>query len=145
LGKSKVAPRLVSSVPRLELCAAVLGIEIAYIIRDQLDVSVDYFKFFNASKIVVGYIYSHSKRVLTYVSNIIQLILTLLPRTKQNPADHGTKPTFDRAVYDSWLRGPVDWLQYQDMDSLQNSVFELIGPASNREINQEVLLNKVHS
>jgi hypothetical protein len=152
MGKSKVAPKLASSVPRLELCAAVLGIEIACIIPDQLDVSADHFKFFTDCKIVLGYIYNRTKRFLTYVSNRIQRILTFASAnqwnfiaTKQNPADHGTKPIFDRAVYDSWFRGPVEWLQCQDMDSLQTSVFELVDPASDREIKQEVLLNKVHS
>jgi hypothetical protein len=80
MGKSKVAPRLASSVPRLELRAAVLGIEIACIIRDQMDVRADHFKFFTDSKIVLGYIYNHTKRFLTYVSNRIQSS-PLLPQT----------------------------------------------------------------
>ncbi|XP_056016872.1 uncharacterized protein LOC130053556 [Ostrea edulis] len=81
IGKSKVAPRLASSVP--------------------------------CFKIVLGYIHNHTKRFLTYVSNRIQRILNFTSAdhwnfiaTNQNPADHGTKPTSDRAVYDSWICGP---------------------------------------
>ncbi|KAK3103260.1 hypothetical protein FSP39_017922 [Pinctada imbricata] len=152
MGKSKVAPKLASSVPRLELCAAVLGVEIACIIRDQLDVSADHFKFFTDSRIVLGYIYNQTKRFLTYVSNRIQRILIFAPAycwnfvpTNQNPADHGTRPTVDRAMYDSWLRGPVEWLQLQDANSDQAPSFELIEPTLDNEIKQEVLVNKIHS
>ncbi|XP_048751191.2 uncharacterized protein LOC125662887 [Ostrea edulis] len=152
IGKSKVAPRLASSVPRLELCAAVLGVEIACIIRDQLDISADHFQFFIDSKIVLGYIHNHTKKFLTYVSNMIQRILNFTSAdhwnfiaTNQNPADHGTKPTSDRAVYDSWICGPVEWLQFQDINSIQAPMFELVEPNLDKEIKQEVLINKVHS
>ena len=38
LGKGKVAPRSAVTTPRLELCAAVLGVEISSIIKEQLDI-----------------------------------------------------------------------------------------------------------
>lgn len=42
MGKSKVAPRPAHTVPRLELCAAVL----AELIRDEMDIEVDTVRFF---------------------------------------------------------------------------------------------------
>lgn len=37
MGKAKVAPTLGQTIPRLELCAGVLGIEITEIIREQME------------------------------------------------------------------------------------------------------------
>ena len=49
---------------RLKLFSTALGFEMACIIRDQLDMGADHFKFFTDSKIVLGYIYTHTKRLL---------------------------------------------------------------------------------
>ena len=56
LGKAKVAPTHGHTIPRLELCASVLAIEIAEIIREQLQVPKDIFTFYTDSQVVLGYI-----------------------------------------------------------------------------------------
>ena len=149
MGKSKVAPKPASSIPRLELCAAVLGVEVATIVRDQLDISAERFRFFTDSKIVLGYIHNHTKRFLTYVSNRVQKILNFgsssqwdFVPTDQNPADHGTKPSSDRSVGDLWLHGPQEWLRSEGDGLKTPSFFDLVEPSVDSEIKQEVIVNK---
>ncbi|KAK3105444.1 hypothetical protein FSP39_025380 [Pinctada imbricata] len=146
MGKAKVAPKPATSIPRLELCAAVLGVEIATIIRDQLDISYENFSFFTDSRIVLGYIYNRSRRFLIYVSNRVQRILNFAPAShwnyvpsEHNPADHGTKHTYDRALYDSWLSGPLTWLRSEsDLEKDSTDTFDLIDPESDKEVKQEI-------
>lgn len=56
------------TIPRLELCAAVLATEIAEIIRDQLKIHQDNFLFFT-DQVVLGYISNETKRFYIYVAN----------------------------------------------------------------------------
>lgn len=46
MGKLKLAPRPVHTIPSLELCAAVLAVELHELIRDEMDIEVDSVKFF---------------------------------------------------------------------------------------------------
>ncbi|KAI4905746.1 hypothetical protein NFI96_003038 [Prochilodus magdalenae] len=50
MGKAKLAPRPEHTVPRLELCAAVLGVELADLIRSELDMQIDAATFYTDSK-----------------------------------------------------------------------------------------------
>lgn len=65
LGKTKVAPSSGHTIPRLELCAAVLGVEISVIAQDNLGVQLSSVKFFSDSKVVLGYISNQTRRFFT--------------------------------------------------------------------------------
>lgn len=69
MGKSKLAPRPAHTIPRLELCAAVLAVELADFLKDELDIDMHAVKFYTDSKIVLGYIYNTSRRFYVYVAN----------------------------------------------------------------------------
>lgn len=62
MGKSKLAPSPAHTVPRMELCAAVLAVELYELIRDEIDIEVDAVKFFTDDKIVLGYIHNCTRR-----------------------------------------------------------------------------------
>ena len=69
MGKAKLAPTHGQTIPRLELCAAVLATEITESIRDQLDIPPSNFQFFTDSKVVLGYISNESRRFYNNVAN----------------------------------------------------------------------------
>ena len=64
LGKGKVAPKSAVTITHLELCAAVLGVEISSIIKEQLDIAAKDFQFHTHSRVVLGYIYNKEERFL---------------------------------------------------------------------------------
>ncbi|XP_061191716.1 uncharacterized protein LOC133199932 [Saccostrea echinata] len=67
LGKAKVAPTHGHTIPRLELCAAVLATEIGQTISDNLDIPLDSIQYHTDSKVVLGYISNEKRRFYTYV------------------------------------------------------------------------------
>lgn len=67
MGKSKLAPQPAHTVLRLELCAAVLAV----------DLYDDAVEFFTGSKIVLRYIYNSTRRFYTYVANRVTRIRKL--------------------------------------------------------------------
>lgn len=74
IGKAKVAPSHGHTIPRIELCAAVLAIEIAEIIKDQMNLNNDCFHFYIDSQIVLGYISNDTNRFYVYVANRVSHI-----------------------------------------------------------------------
>lgn len=59
------------TVPRLELCAAVLAVELADLISSELDMQIDAMTFYTDSKVVLGYICNEPRRFYVCVSNRI--------------------------------------------------------------------------
>ena len=119
-GHAERAPPVTKSavtIPRLELCAVVLGVEISRIIQKQLNIAAKDFHLHTDSKVVLGYIYNTTRRFYTYVSNRIEQIHKFSAPTQwsyvpsqHNPADQGTKPILPEAMKESlWLHGPKSW------------------------------------
>lgn len=62
LGKAKVAPITGHTIPRLELCASVLAVEIAQLALEHLNLHIDCVMYYTDSKVVLGYICNESRR-----------------------------------------------------------------------------------
>ncbi|VDI02999.1 Hypothetical predicted protein [Mytilus galloprovincialis] len=114
LGKAKVAPTSGHTIPRLELSAAVLAVEITQTIVDNLDLHIDTVKFYTDSKVVLGYISNETRRFFIYVANRVEKIRKFsspsqwnyVP-TNRNPADSGTRSVPAHEIHSSeWLLGP---------------------------------------
>ncbi|TWW54543.1 hypothetical protein D4764_0103490 [Takifugu flavidus] len=146
MGKSKLAPRPAHTIPRLELCAAVLAVELYELIRDEIDVEVDVVKFFTDSKIVLGYICNSTRRFYMYVSNrVIRIRRSTHPDqwhyvpTELNPADVATRTIpstqLQRRI---WFSGPAFLYHDKTRETMESSSFSLVEPEADEEIRPEV-------
>lgn len=63
LGKARLAPQPELTIPRLELCAAVLAVNIMETITAEIAVKFDDITFYTDSLVVLGYIYSTMRNV----------------------------------------------------------------------------------
>ena len=56
------------------MCAAVLAVEVAKLIQDELDLKLDAIKLYCDSKVVLGYIHNQTKCFYVYVHNRVRRI-----------------------------------------------------------------------
>ena len=114
LGSSKVAPRAATSIPRLELCAALEAAISTRELLKELDVIIDSVRLYTDSRVVLGYLNNTERRFSLYVSRRISLLLQIFPATHWqyipttiNPADIATRPHSPQSLLKStWLIGP---------------------------------------
>ncbi|XP_018098170.2 uncharacterized protein LOC108705944 [Xenopus laevis] len=147
MGKSKLSPKPAHTIPRLELCAAVLAVELYELIRDEIDIDLDAVRFFTDSKTVFGYICNTSRRFFLYVANRVNRIRQvthpdqwIYVPTEQNPADYASRPTQTVHLQNSiWFSGP-SFLYHTDREELGNSAEKhpLIEPEADPEIKPTV-------
>ncbi|XP_068227672.1 uncharacterized protein [Palaemon carinicauda] len=149
LGKAKVAPTGGHTIPRLELCAAVLAIEIAQYITDNLDISIERVKYHTDSKVVLGYINNETRRFYTYVANRVERIRRFFDSsqwnyvpTHHNPADSETRSFEAHEIHNSeWLFGPKHLTLQQEEAS--ETKFQLVDPDSDKEVCINVDIKKI--
>ncbi|KAM4691875.1 uncharacterized protein WCC33_016681 [Rhinophrynus dorsalis] len=141
MGKAKLTPKPAHTIPRLELCAAVLAVEIAELIKHDIDFHIDSFDFYTDSRIVLGYIHNQTRQFHVYVGNRVERIRKFsIPAqwhyvpTDLNPADLGSRSIPANAFLDtSWISPPV-LLNEKFFSSTVKSTFELIYPDADNEI-----------
>ena len=143
MGKAKLAPQAGHSIPRLELCGAVLATEIGQFVAKQLDILPSKMKYFTDSKVVLGYIRNKTRRFYTYVSNRISLIQQFTSCDQWNYVPSHLNPV-DAATRDSsmdilsainvWLKGPEYILRDNELLDEDSDDFPLIEPENDKEI-----------
>ncbi|XP_062618752.1 uncharacterized protein LOC134280361 [Saccostrea cucullata] len=112
--KAKVAPVHGHTIPRLELCAAVLASQLKSTILNNLDVEIAATTLYSDSKVVLGYINNERRRFYIYVGNRVERIRQATSSheweycpTDQNPADIATRSIKPCDLQESrWLCGP---------------------------------------
>ena len=113
--KARVAPSSITSIPRLELQAAVLSTILSDFVEKQItDYQIDNTYYYTDSQIVLGYLNNETRRFHVFVANRAQKIRNYshptnwnyVP-TKLNPADHASRglqaEKFDTSL---WVTGP---------------------------------------
>ena len=120
--KSRLAPIRAVSIPRLELMAAVLAVNVDQMLKRKLDMCIQKTVFWTDSTVVLQYIQSESKRFHTFVANRVSVIReATLPEqwqhvpTKQNPADYASRglTAEELLTNECWWSGP-GFLQYSE-------------------------------
>ena len=123
-GKAKLAPLHATTIPRLELCAAVLAVEIAELVIEEQAIKPYCITYYLDSKVVLGYIANETRRFYTYVANRVERIRkSSLPEewryvpTHLNPADCATRSVKANELEScAWLSGPK-FLRDQDQSN----------------------------
>ncbi|KAL3977608.1 alcohol-forming fatty acyl-CoA reductase [Sarotherodon galilaeus] len=152
MGRAKLAPQSEPIIPRLELCAAVLAVEMADVIREELDLKLDAARFYMDSKVVLGYISNTTKCFYTYVHNRVQRIRqSTRPEqwhyvhTEENPADHASRSLpSSHLVQSSWFTRPSFLHQLSAETTQTGETFELIDPGNDSEIRPQVRTCTTH-
>ena len=143
MGKAKVAPSSGHTIPRLELCGAVLAVEMADTIKEQLKIETENMYFYTDSQVVLGYINNTSRRFYVYVCNRISRIhASSDPRqwryvtTDMNPADLATRSVQAANLQDTmWFHGPA-FLKQDNIPS--TTEFALVNPEKDQEVRPEI-------
>ena len=114
MGRSRVSPKPVT-IPRLELTAAVVGVELKQLVRRELDLVIRDVYFWTDSTSVLHYVHSTAKRCQVFVANRIATIQAgsdplqwrHVP-TSRNPADLASRGALPSQVDpdDMWFKGP---------------------------------------
>ncbi len=147
LGKAKLAPQHKPTIPRLELCAAVLAVEIADLIRHEIDLRLDAIRFYCDSKVVLGYIHNETKRFYVYVHNrVLRIRQSSRPEqwfyvpTELNPADHASRGVAASQLNDlAWLKGPLFLSKPYTFLQEEQESYELVCPEHDIEVRHDIL------
>lgn len=115
IGKARVSPTKVTTIPRLELTAAVVSVTVSNMLREELGYADVKEYFWTDSKVVLGYINNDARRFHTFVANRVQKIRHsttpqqwLYVPTDENPADGASRgKTVNELLTSNWFTGPV--------------------------------------
>ena len=113
-GQARMAPLQPTTIPRLELCGAVLSSEAVKKLLKDLQLPIHEVVFYTDSKVTLGYVQNDSRRFYVYVANRVQTIRSVSDpsqwryiNTASNPADLATRGVAPENLRDSkWLSGP---------------------------------------
>ncbi|XP_051813869.1 uncharacterized protein LOC127536725 [Acanthochromis polyacanthus] len=114
MGKARVAPTKVTTIPRLELSAAVVAARTASFLKRELEIQDLQEYYWTDSKVVLGYINNDARRFHVFVANRIQRIRSSTEpsqwryvASEQNPADHASRGVMTKELGESnWFTGP---------------------------------------
>ena len=115
MGKSRLSPLKITTVPRMELTAAVVSAKVGVMLQEELNYANLKQYFWTDSRVVLGYINNDAYRFRTFVANREQIIRCNTDTkkwrhmdTKNNPADHASRGLSpENLMRSSWFSGPA--------------------------------------
>ena len=132
MGKARVTPKKMVSIPRLELAAATISVNIGDLLKNELEYEDIKDHYWTDSKVVLGFISNESRRFHTYVANRVQLIHEHTTpsqwhyvETALNTADEGSRGTSPKDFVEKseWIKGP-DFLKEPVESWLKEETYE---------------------
>ncbi|KAK6191252.1 hypothetical protein SNE40_002987 [Patella caerulea] len=147
MGKSRVSPLKMKTIPRMELTAAMISVRMHHMILKELDMSVDDACFWTDSMSVLRYLANEKTRFHTFVANRLTVIHegTELQQwryveTNQNPADDASRGLLVGNELRSrrWLAGP-DFLWKEESSWPQIKIDEDL-PEDDPEIKKKTIV-----
>ena len=137
MGKARVTLKKIVSIPRLELAAATISVNIGDKLKYELEHENIKDYYWTDSKVVLGFISNESRRFHTYVANRVQLIHEhTIPsqwhyvETALNTADEGSRGMSPKDFMEKseWIGGPdflkepvESWLKEESYDDQVDS------------------------
>ena len=115
MGKSRLSPFRLLTIPRLELSVAVVAARLDKIIRTETNIHIDESVFCTDSTCRLGYLRNESKRFYIFVANRVATIQEVAGVSQlrhvdslQNPTDDSSRGLFAEALLNNsrWPRGP---------------------------------------
>ncbi|CAI5660438.1 unnamed protein product [Oreochromis niloticus] len=134
MGKARVAPTRIITIPRLELTAAAVSAAVSNFLKSELERKIDEEFFWTDSKVTLGYIKNDARRFHVFVANRVQKIRDSTDpkqwfyiESDQNPADHASRGLKVADLLSSnWLTGPK-FLWEREIVTNQHSPDLLVG------------------
>ena len=145
--RARLAPLKATSIPRLELCAAVMAVKTDVKVRNELSFTIDRTLFWSDSMIVLQFITSKTRRFHTFVANRVGTIhQTSEPcqwrhvKSESNPADDATRGLTARELLSDnrWIKGATFLWEEDASWPAQPRLAE--APDSSPEVRREVSL-----
>ncbi|TKS64949.1 ATP-binding cassette sub-family A member 2 [Collichthys lucidus] len=131
MARSRVAPKRQQTMPRLELCAALTGAQLAKLLQTELTLSIQSVVLWSDSTTVLSWIQSESNQYKVFVGTRVTEILALTTpgswryiNTDLNPADDLTrgKSLLELSQPSRWSQGPSFLYQSPDYWPVNPSV-----------------------
>jgi len=114
MGKARLAPIKVMTIPRLEFTAATVSICLGEVLKKELDDPPDVVKYHTDSTTVLRFIMNHQKCFQVFVANCVQTIHSLshpsqwmYMETKSNPAEDASRGINAQVLleHSRWIKG----------------------------------------